>query len=172
MKTSMRPDVFVRLLRGGLLLTLLLPVLAAGCETTSSEVGYHAAVSPQVGVPWTEAFRRPCILVADEIYLEGPEDLLSHVAIVQDPANVDYVMKTTEEGIRQVLTAKPDRARIDVRAQLDGWQLVALKRLVVLQRVREVPVLLRADGEVWWSVVNGGEERRSARLEFEGVRGR
>lgn len=147
----------------------LLPLLLlAACRTRTPEVRPpENALLPR---PWTRAFEREAVLVADEIRIEGPEDLLTHIAVVQDPQTIDYETKTVSEGLLQELVVKPG-AFGQVRAQLDGWTLAATRRMVILQRPGEVPVVVRAAGNALWAPTDGSGERREDRLEFRGRRG-
>ena len=148
----------------------VLLVLALGaCRGT---VGGNTTVDPVslVKRPWTAEFLAPAVLVADEVTIEGPEDLLEHVALGQDPQNTEYTTKTTSEGLRQEVRPKRGLLGVEVRAQLDGWQIVALRKLVVLQRPGEVPVTIRARGNAFWSAGDGSDQKRAAQLEFRGDR--
>jgi hypothetical protein len=113
---------------------------------------------------------RDAALIADEIVIEGPADLLDHVAIAQDPEVFAYVTRTTSEGLLQELTVKPGFGPVEIRAQLDAWALAATRRLVVLQRPAEVPVLVRATGNAVWLASDGSPERREPSLSFRGER--
>ena len=62
------------------------------------------------------------------------------------------------------LTAR--RAHID--AYLDRWRIVATRKLVVLERPGDVPVRIRATGNVYWKDLETGEDRRAAELSFAG----
>jgi hypothetical protein len=157
--------------RSSLLALALAATLACRSDGDPSESA-AAREAAALGFPWTRAFQEPALLIADEVYVEGPVDLLDHLALRQEPAVTDYETKTTEEGLRQVLSIKPGIGGAELRAQLDAWQLVAMRRLVVLQRpAGDAPVLLRAGGNVYWSRP-GADEVRRERLEFRGDRGR
>ena len=145
-----------------------------GCRTRAPArdpaVPASSTLAPR---PWTLAFLQEAALVADEIRIEGPEDLLTHVAIRQDPEAVTYSTKTTPEGLLQELSVRPDLVgSVEIRTQLDNWALAALQRLIVLQRPGEVPVTLRATGNVVWIPADGSAERRGATLGFQGLRGK
>lgn len=116
---------------------------------------------------WTTRFRSEAVLVADEIAIEGPYDLVDHVALRQDPETGDYSSKTIAEGLFQELASKATMGA-PVLAQLDGWSLAAARRITVLQRPGDVPVLVRARGNVYWAAAAGGAERRENELTFEG----
>jgi len=123
--------------------------------------------------PFTQAFQRPDVLVARDIVIEGPADLLAHVALRQEPGVFDYDTKTTREGLRQKLTKRSDAPpQASLRAQLDNWSLVADRSLTVLQRPGDCPVILRAIGQAVYLPADGGAERREEALQFRGDHGR
>lgn len=119
---------------------------------------------------WTRAFLRGAVLVADEIVIEGPHDLIDHVVLQQDEESTAYTTKTVAEGLWQELVARPEMG-VEVRAQLDGWSLAAFKRITVLQRPGEVPVTVRALGKAFWAAADGSGERRQESLVFQGRHG-
>ncbi len=149
---------------------LALLSLAAGAGCASGPDAPADVETTGAKLPWTQAFLEPCVLVADEIRIEGPEDLLVHVVVAQDDLRIDYVTETTADGLLQVATLREGVARAQISATIDGWDLRAMRRLVVLCRPGEVPVTVRATGEAWWS--DGSVERREPTLEFVGERGR
>ncbi len=111
------------------------------------------------------------MLIADQILVEGPADLLEHIAIRQEPELFDYKTTTTNAGLRQEISIKEGEGGAEIRAQLDAWSLCALRELVVLQRPGEVPVRVLAAGNAAWIPVSAGlAERRAERLEFQGTR--
>ena len=121
--------------------------------------------------PWTSRFGQPAVLLAEEIYIEGPNDLVEHLVTVQHPELV-YDAKTTEEGLRQEIRVASGVGGLEVKAQLDAWELVALKRMVILQRPTWAPVKVRAYGNAWWTMADESDERRDQVLEFVGERGK
>jgi hypothetical protein len=148
--------------------SVLLPLLLlTACRSNPDPTRDPDALTPEA---WTRAFAREAVLVADEIRIEGPQDLLLHVAVVQDAERVDYDTRTVSEGLLQELVVRPG-VRGEVRAQLDSWSLAATRRLVILQRPGEVPVVVRAAGRALWAPTDGSDEQRSDRLEFRGTRG-
>ena len=149
----------------------LLPLVACAGSSNGPEPPPDVATSG-ANRPWTQAFLEPCYLVADEIRIEGPEDLLVHVVIAQDDLRVEYVTETTEDGLLQVATLREGVTRTQIAGTIDAWDLRAMRRLVVLRRPGEVPVTIRATGEVWWSTADGSTERREPSLEFVGERAR
>lgn len=156
---------------------LLLAVgLAAACRSDAPEPAPPPdpnAPPPHMRVqrPWTLRFMRPALLIAEEVYVEGPADLLEHFALRQEPENLAHEQKTTELGLLLTTEVLPGRTGVEIRAQLDGLELAALRKLVVLQRPGEVPVTVRASGDVLYSRFDGTDERRGPTLELVGVRG-
>jgi hypothetical protein len=120
---------------------------------------------------WTRAFQREAVLVADEIVIEGPSDLIDHVALQADVGTNVYTTKTVTAGLLQELVARSESG-VEVRGQLDAWSLGAFRRITVLQRPGEVPVTIRARGKAYWAAADGSGERRAEELVFQGVRGR
>ena len=133
----------------------------------------HPAPPPAA---WPGDFARAAYLVADQVAIEGPKGLLDHVALGQDDSQLDYSVETLPEGFRQILTKKPGVDYVEIQAGLDAWEIIALDRILVLERpgaIGEVPVRVVAAGGVWWRSLDargpadgGSEERRGERLEF------
>lgn len=152
----------IRIAHAALLATAL---LAAGCGTSAPQDG-----GPEDGVPidapapWTDAFIGSATILADVIEIEGPAGIRSHCVAQQDSENVDYELATTNEGLQQTYALKPGAGGAELRAWLDNWNLVALERLVVLERpTRGGAVIVRARGDVFASLPEG--ETRGARFE-------
>jgi hypothetical protein len=126
-------------------------------------------------VPWPVAFTRASLLVADDVVIEGPKGLLDHVALRQDPANLDYSADTMPEGFLQVLKRKDPRGYIEIRGGVDNWEIIALDSIHVLERPGDVEVRIVATGGVWWrntdgrGPLSGGEELRAEKLVFRGI---
>lgn len=120
---------------------------------------------------WTTAFQRPAVLVADEIFIEGPPDLVDHVALRQDQETTLYATRTVNEGLRQELSARPELG-VEVRGQLDAWSLAAFQKITVLLRPDEVAVTVRARGNAFWSASDGSAEKRESELVFRGPHGK
>jgi hypothetical protein len=154
------------------LLASLVVLLATSCkrERTPEPAPQLPDAAP-LARDWTRAFQHEAVLVADEIVIEGPADLIDHVALRADKETNVYSTKTITEGLLQELVALPD-SRIEVRGQLDAWSLAAFRRITVLQRPGEVPVTVRARGKAYWSAADGSGERRAEELVFQGVHGR
>ena len=156
----------------GGLCALLACLLAPACRERRPEPTTEDSPALRFAArDWTRAFLQEGVLVADEIHLEGPEDLLSHVAIQQDPEAIEYSTRTVTTGLLQELSARPEIG-VEVRAQLDAWSLAALRRMTILQRPGEVPITLRAVGNAVWLAADGSGERRGETLVFQGVRGK
>ena len=165
----------MRSIRPASLRFLLVPGLAlapASCtsapeEASAREPFFDAHVQAAHHRTWTREFEEEAVFIADHIAIDGPSDLLSHVVVPQSPT-VDYSIETTAEGLRQVVRRKPGAAGAVVRAQLDGWQLVATQSLTVLQRPGDAAVNVVGTGKAAWIPSAGGDERRGERLEFVG----
>jgi hypothetical protein len=149
---------------------LLALALAGACqrERAPETPPAEAPLAPRA---WTSAFQSSAVLVADEIFIEGPPDLVDHVALRQDHETTVYATKTVTEGLRQELAARPELG-VEVRGQLDAWSLAALRKITVLIRPGEVPVTVRAQGNAFWSAADGGGEKRDSQLVFRGVHAR
>jgi hypothetical protein len=86
----------------------------------------------------------------------------------QDPVLAIYSATTTPKGFLQTMVARSDAGFVELRATLDTWELVALKRLTWLERPAAAPVVIRASGGAVFQPVAGGEARRGPLLEFRG----
>lgn len=142
--------------------------LLAACGAARGEESPPARDVPR---PWTKAFVLPAVLIADEIRVEGPDDLLAHFAGRQDPSTTTYTSRTTGEGLLQETVMQPGVGGAEITAQLDGWELHALRRLVVLQRFGDASVTVVGSGNAYWASASGGGERRGEMLVFRGERG-
>ena len=151
-------------------LQLLVLCLVPACTREVRREPIEARAAPPVRA-WTQAFQHEAALVADQITIEGPADLLTHIAIQQDPEAIEYTTRTVAEGLFQELRSRPE-FRVEIRAQLDAWSIAALQRMTVLQRPGDAPVIVRATGNVVWMAGDGSGERREQTLVFEGRPGR
>jgi len=169
-------------MRRSLLLALPLSLALAcastdGAANSQNEAQTHMAPSsaeaPSTGQParraWTSRFQNESVLLADEIQIHGPKGLLEHVVSVQDPARVDYLVKTTPEGLRQVTSLRDGGQPAQIDAQIDAWRLVAFNRLVVVEQPGDVPVRVRGYGDAILRDSSTGERTEDAQLEFVGV---
>lgn len=120
-------------------------------------------------VRWTQAFLTPANLVADEIVIEGPPALRQHFLVRQESQTSEYSAQTTPQGFLQQLVSKPESGYVELFARLDGWQIVAFRRITWLERPGLGPVTIRASGQASWQAVDGAaSERRGELLEFRG----
>lgn len=147
----------------------LVLLLALSCGSPS--VSHGVAPVPEDGplappsLPWTDAFLEVALLMADEVRIEGPPGLIAHfVGRVEE--GVTRSVKTLPEGLRQIY-AVDEGAFGEIRAQLDQLQIVALRRIVVLERPGPVDVVVEARGDVFHQDPRG-EVRRGPSLRLAG----
>lgn len=147
-----------------------LPLLACGSTRTKSDAHSDARAKPPLAedAPWTEQFTKPALLVADEIRIEGPVGLLAHAYTPHDPELHDRSEKTVPSGYLQEISVKPEVGPAEIRGKLDNLTIVALKRLVVLERPGPVDVVVLAAGDAYWNDQTTKEEQRSDTLRFVG----
>jgi len=161
--------------------TILALALCAACVTVDPKEEEKRAEEKAERVPvfathtkqvfernWTSRFASQAVLVADEVTIEGPSDLMQHVAVTQDLDVFAFASWTTKDGLRQETSVKPGVAEREVRAQLDGWTIVAIRKLHVLQRPGDAPVVVRAVGDAKLLPVDGGAEERGPLLVYRG----
>ena len=90
-------------------------VLAAACSSPDrSNVPPNEATPErpleeraQLNMPWTDAFQKPAVLIANEVRIEGPRGLLQHVATMSDPSELDRKEETRPEGFLQEIVVRP-----------------------------------------------------------------
>ncbi|TDJ69243.1 MAG: hypothetical protein E2O39_11995 [Planctomycetota bacterium] len=115
--------------------------------------------------PWTDEFYRRAALLADRIHIEGPAGLLEHVVPSVDARVYSYTVKVIAEGFLQVTKVLgPESPPISV--QLDGWQIMALEELTILERVDDCEVSIVARGDAYWMDPATGKEEREDVLRF------
>jgi len=158
---------------------LLLALALGACMTPAEEpASDEPAPKPRVFADhsqetlqrqWTTEFQGTAVFVADEVMIDGPSDLVHHIAIEQDPEVHRLTTRTVKEGLRQEVTLAEGTAGREVRAQLDGWNIVAMRRLVVLQRPGDAPVRVVGTGNA--ALLRSDGEQRATRLEFRGDHG-
>lgn len=147
------------------------PALGSGEPVTEApapaleEVQVPEPVEPAPPLPWPADFQGSATLLADRIRVEGPPGLLDHCVTRSDDRLFLRTVKTTEEGLLQVVQPGPAAAGDPVRGQLDGWALAALQQLVLLERPNAEAVTVIAEGGVFWATPDG-DEQRAARREF------
>ena len=157
------------------LLISTLSLVAFACGSPGPEPTDPASTAPPPPPKlWTRAFEDPCVLIADTVHIEGPSGLREHVAQHQDPDLAEYSIETTAEGLLQLTRAREDGLAPgefrELRLQLDGWSIVALRRIELLERPIEVPVKVVATGGATFTRVSTGEQQNGAKLEFRGER--
>jgi len=144
-------------------LTVLACAFASG-SCGSIPVGSQDA-QPQEIRPWMPYFVEPQFLVADEVRIEGPNNLLEHVALGHDPLAHIYSTETTPDGLLQIVEVRPGITDApEIRAQVDSLDVRALRRIVVLERVGQPPLEISARGQAWWALSNGQDELRRPQL--------
>ncbi len=117
--------------------------------------------------PWTDRFLPPSMLVADEIHIEGPAPLLEHVVTRPEPAVHDSSVQTIPAGFEQTIRVRT--AGAEIRAQIDQLSIVAMRKLVVLERPGAGDVLITAVGDVsYWKDGPKGQAARSQSLKIPG----
>lgn len=120
---------------------------------------------------WTEEFLDGALLVAEEIEVEGPPALRDHLVLPQDPAATTSRTTATDLGLLHVIEARSGRFA-EIRAHLDKWEIVATRRLKVLERPGEVDVRIVARGRALlhpFGGRHGSEPREGAELVFVGA---
>jgi hypothetical protein len=158
--------------RSGIALVL---VVFAACRSTESDARSSDGAKTEESLPpppgqiqrWTGRFVTPTLLVADQIRIEGPKGLLDHLATRADADVHARKERTTKEGFLQEITLVEGAPPVEIRAFLDRFELVAMKRITVLVRPGLVDVVLTAEGDVF---VREGDapERRAPSLRIEG----
>jgi hypothetical protein len=116
--------------------------------------------------PWTQAFHGPALLLAAEIRIEGPDGLLDHVATRVEPDTQEKIEKTVTEGFLQEITVRPGAGATEIHGQLDNLQLVATRRLVVLERPGGSDLVVAASGDAFWTNLETKDEKRGPTLRF------
>jgi len=145
----------VALLGAVVLLAAAWPSACGGTPAAPAPLPPPPATTPG----WTETFLREGVLLAEDVAIEGPEELVAHVAVRQDPENASYTTETTAAGLVQQLVARSGRGLVELRAQLDGLEIVATRRLRVVVRPGDVPVVVRAQGDVFLRWEDEAEQR-------------
>jgi len=119
-------------------------------------------------IPWTPSFTRGSLLIADEIRVEGPRGLLEHIATrVIEPHHKQDV-KTLPEGFQQLVEVVDPASGVEIRSHLDSMQLVAVRRITILERPGDVRVTVQAVGRVYYKA-DGKEAVERASLELLGA---
>jgi hypothetical protein len=158
---------------------LALVLCAAGCGSSpptshderpgsAPAAQQDARPMPDAMLPWTDAFQKSAVLLANDVRIEGPQGLIAHVATVSNPELLDRVEKATPEGFLQVVRLKEGVHGVEIKAQLDRLTIVALERLTVLEHPGATTVVVDAKGEVFWQDLDSKAEKRGEALRLEG----
>ena len=153
----------------GLALVACALVLVAACQAgaDSEETGLRP---PRSEGRWTKAFLTPALLFAEDISIEGPPALRSRLALPQNGESINSVTKATDNGLLHIFTLRGAEGAL-IEAHLDRWQIVATRRLQVLERPGETDTRIVARGEASWVPTDPDPtepERRGAELTFIG----
>src|SRR5262245_8049875 len=119
-------------------LLLCLMLTGAGCTSSSPTAhdespGKPAAAQPEARpmpdamLPWTDAFQKSAVLLANDVRVEGPQGLIAHVATVSNSEQLERVEKATPDGFLQVVRPKQGIHGVEIKAQLDRLTIVALE---------------------------------------------
>ena len=138
--------------------------LSACGSTGGTEADTRAGGAPTEPLvrPWTPSFTRVGLLLADEIAIEGPKGLLEHVATRPIEPHHRQNVETVPEGFRHEIVVADPTAPLEIRGHLDSLEVVALRRLVILERPGDVRVTVRATGNVYYKPEGGDEVRRQS----------
>jgi len=153
----------------GLVLVACALSLTAACQSGSDGDGTKLR-RPRSEGRWTKAFLAPALLFAEEIRIEGPPALRSRLALPQNGESIHSVTKATDNGLLHVFTLRGTEGAL-IQAHLDRWQIVATRRLQVLERPGETNARIVASGEASWVPTepdSAEPERRGAELTFVG----
>ena len=162
-----------------LALVLALAVLLPACTGTKSGTRSDPAPSsgseerpprpePESLRPWTDAFQKSAVLLAADIRIEGPVGLISHIATLSNPDELERSEKATPEGFLQTIQVRSDAPGARIKAQLDRLAIVAEHRLSVLERPNAAEVTVVATGGVYWEDVATKQEKRVESLRLSG----
>lgn len=147
---------------------LSLVLLVPACNAPGKKADESRAIEA-AALPWTRAFAERTVIVAEDIVVDGPDDLVEHIAAHQS-GKVLYKAETVETGFLELYQSQGDDF---AKVQLDQWELVGTKRIRVLRRpTLDVPVKISAQGEVYFARPATGEEARSTEASWIGERNR
>lgn len=152
--------------------SIVVLVLLLGCgsppKDTHRSMDPTSNVVPPLPKPWTERFQQPGLIVADEVRIEGPDGLLDHIATRIDPESHVRNEKTTPQGFLTTIEQRPNAAPLEIKIFLDRTEIVALRKVVMLERPGPVDVVLSASGDVLWKDLRTQAESRKPALRLEG----
>ncbi|MFN9784999.1 MAG: hypothetical protein ACK57N_00340 [Planctomycetia bacterium] len=142
-------------------------LVLAACQSEPPTRADGVAVPRAEAPAWTTRFMGRNVLMAAEVRIEGPKGLLDHLVTRSDPSQHDIVVQTVPAGFLQQYQVKGGRNG-EIRAQLDQVVVVATRKLSILERPGEVPVVVHAAGDVYYKELSTGQELRQAALTIEG----
>lgn len=152
-------------------LVLALAAALAACQNTAKQSAKTAS-APDGALPpppaaWTEDFNAPAVIFAEEIQIEGPEGVLRHCAVQNVLDDQEATARTTPDGLLQETRLKPGK-QTELHAWLDHWELIAFRKITILERVQPCDVRVRAIGDVRFVDQATHQEQRGAQLSFTG----
>jgi hypothetical protein len=145
-------------------------VLFAACQQPNKQdtpANPEADIPPPVAGPWTEAFLKAAVLFADDVSIEGPQGMIKHAGLRIEPEIHDSSTLTTKDGLLQEVRLKPG-SEGEVRAILDHWEVVAFRRITILERVGPCDVKVLARGGARFVDLETKQESNGDTLQFEG----
>jgi hypothetical protein len=159
-------------LAGAALAGALLSLIAGCAKPDEKDAAATPAKAPRpeaAARPWTPAFPRASVLIAERIEIVGPRELIDHLAITQNPASHAHAETATREGMRIEKSQLPDSDREPINAHLDALMIAATERLVVLFSPNAKQVTIEARGDVYFREIDSGEEKRAQSLRLVGA---
>lgn len=164
-----------------LMLALAACMAACGAPSNKSQLDPTSAFAPapdpnsgppeeivKAHRPWTPEFEKKCVLIATDVRIEGPVGLLDHVVTRSDPGFHERSEKTIPAGFLQQIALKDGVGEQEIKAWLDRLEIVATRRLTVLERPGPVDVVVLAAGDALWVDAESKEEKRGESLRFVG----
>jgi hypothetical protein len=140
----------------------------AGCSPSASTKSQGTKASlksdssiPPAAKPWTAAFMKPAVLIADVIEIDGPEGLRDHLATRTEPLMQERVEKVVPRGFLTEIKLLPGKSDAPIKAWLDQLELAAVVKLVVLEHPGPVDVTVSAHGQVLWADKTTNQQQRS-----------
>ena len=137
-------------------------------STGESSAEAPARPMPEAMLPWTDAFQKSAVLLANDVRVEGPTGLIARIATVSNPDELDRIEKATPDGYLVTIQAKPEVYGVEIKAQLDRLTIVALQHLTMLERPGAKSVVVDAKGEVFWQELETKAEKHVPAMRLEG----